>query len=350
MERIKKLQKELHKSSIEAALISKPENVRYLCGFTGTNGQLFVTTKKAFLITDFRYLSVAKKQLKKGFTVYDQKDGYEKLMGDFRKIGFEESNVTVLRLSALRKSLPGAHFYPTNFIVEKMRMIKDAEEIKIIKKAAQITDECLKKFIKTVKAGQSEDQMEWNLLSVAHEMDAEGFSFTPIICFGKDTADVHHQKEPNKYKKGDKILVDFGIKYKGYCSDMTRVFYFKKPDKDEQKIYTTVLEAQEKAIEAVKSGALLSDVDKAARQVIEEAGYGERFGHSAGHGLGLKVHEGPRVDQRTEEKVQSGMVFTIEPGIYIEKKGGVRIEDMIYVNVKGKAEVLTKFPKDLKVV
>ncbi len=350
MERIKKLQKGLQKLNIEAALITKPENIRYLCGFTGSNGQLFVTTKKATLITDFRYLTVAKKQLKKGFAVYDQKEGYEKLMGDFQKIGFEESNVTVLKLTAMRKALPAAHFYPTNFIVEKMRMVKDAEEIKILKKAAQITDECLKKFLKTIKTGQSEDQMEWNLLSIARELDAEGFSFTPIICFGKDTADVHHQKEPNKYKKGDKILIDFGLKYKGYMSDMTRTFYFKKPDKDEQKIYSIVLEAQQKAIEAVKSGALLSDVDKAARQVIEAAGYGERFGHSTGHGLGLKVHEGPRVDQRTEEKVQPGMVFTIEPGIYIEKKGGVRIEDMIYVDPKGKAEVLTKFPKELKVV
>ncbi|MBN2096532.1 aminopeptidase P family protein [Candidatus Peregrinibacteria bacterium] len=350
MKRIQKLQSELRQNRLSAVLISKPQNVYYLSGFAGTNGRLLITPKKAVLITDFRYLRSARKQLPKTVTVYDQKEGLKKLLGRFRTLGIEDEHITHARFLDYKKMLKGVRLKPVSGLAERMRVIKDKHEIALIKKAVAITEKALKKFEKTIKTGQSEDEMEWNLLTIVRRLGGDRFSFSPIISFGKNTADVHHQKEPNKLKKGEKILIDFGIRYQRYMTDMTRVFYTQKPDSIEQKIYSTVLAANQAAINAVKTGRKLSEVDQAARAVIEKAGYGPHFGHATGHGVGLEVHEDPRVSETSDDIIRPGMVFTIEPGIYLNTKGGVRLEDMVYVNEKGKAEVLTHFPKDLKVI
>lgn len=188
----------------------------------------------------------------------------------------------------------------------------------------------------------SEDDIEWELLKIIHELGGEGFSFPPIITFGKDTADVHHQKGPNRLKAGQMILIDYGLIYKGYITDTTRVFLPKKATKFEQKIYSTVLAANRAAIRAVKVGVKVADVDQAARQVIEKMGLGKYFSHSTGHGTGLEVHELPHISAQSDQQVRPGMVFTIEPGIYVEGKGGVRIEDMVYVGETGRVEILTE--------
>ena len=371
MNRIQKLQKQLARQKFSSILISKPQNIRYLCGFTGSNGQLFVTAKKATLVTDFRYFGTAKKQLTKGVGVFDQKEGIGKLIKS-KSVGFEDSYVTVAKLRSLKKALKGVKLLPSGYLIERMRMIKDQSEIKIMKQGVKIMEESLKRFIKTIKIGQSEDEMEWNLFSIARKLGADGFSFPPIITFGKNTADVHHQKNSHKLKKGEKILLDFGIEYKGYMTDMTRVFYFNTNKKTklktrnshhggqakletsllmdngkdvEHKIYSTVLDANLSAIKAIKVGKKFSAIDKVARSVIEKAGYGQYFGHALGHGVGLKIHEAPNVSDLSKDVVKPGMVFTIEPGIYIEGKGGVRIEDMLYITEKGKVEVLTQFIK-----
>jgi Xaa-Pro aminopeptidase len=350
VQRIKNLQKELPKHGLSALLISKPHNVRYLSNFVGTNRHLFITPKKAFLITDFRYFRSAKKQLMKGVGVYDRNKGLKALIGKYKAIGFEDQFITVAGLKDLKKTLPGVKFKPIGDLLEKVRMIKEPSEIRIIKKGVQITEEILKRFVKTIKVGQSEDGMEWRLLEIARKLGAEGFSFPPIISFGKETADVHHLKEHRRLKKGEKILIDFGIKYKGYKTDMTRVFYLSKPTRLEHKIYSIVLEANRAGIKSIKVGKKFSEIDRSARKVIEGAGYGEYFGHSTGHGVGYQIHELPHVGEKSDDVVQPGMVFTIEPGIYIEGVGGVRIEDMVYVNNKGKTEVLTKFHKSLTVI
>jgi len=355
MEKIKRLQKEIKKLRLGAVLISKPENVFYLSGFTGSNGQLLITPKKAVIITDFRYFAVVKKQIPKSVRIFDYKDDIKKLTGGIKSVGYEDSYITVLKLKSLKKMFRGIKLKPSGFLVEKMREIKDENEIAIIKKAVKITDECLKQLVKTIKIGQSEDEMEWNMLSIARKLGADGFSFDPIICFGKETAEVHHQKGDNKLKKGDKILIDFGLKYKNYMTDMTRVFYQKqgkgegkgKGDDIEHKIYSTVLEANKKAIESIRVGMKLKNLDKIARKIIEKTGYGKYFGHALGHGVGLKIHESPNVSEKSEDIIRPGMVFTIEPGIYIEDEGGVRIEDMVYINKKGEAEVLTKTCKEI---
>jgi len=350
MKRIQKLQSEIRHNRLSAVLISKPQNVYYLSGFAGTNGRLLITPKKAVFITDFRYLRSARKQVPKEVVIYDQKEGLKKLLGRFKKLGIEDEHITHARFLDYKKMLKGVRLKPISGLTERMRVIKDKDEITLIKKAVSIAEKALKKFEKTIKAGQSEDEMEWNLLTIVRKLGGDRFSFSPIISFGKNTADVHHQKEPNKLKKGEKILIDFGIRYRRYMTDMTRVFFTEKPTDFEQKIYSTVLAANQAAINAVKVGRKLSEVDQAAREVIEEAGYGPHFGHATGHGVGLEVHEDPRVSERSEDVVQPGMVFTVEPGIYLNSKGGVRLEDMVYVNERGGVEVLTRFPKDLKVI
>lgn len=347
--RIQRLQLSLRTEKLGAVLISKPQNIRYLCGFSGTNGRLLITPKKAVLITDFRYLCSARKQVPKEVHLFDQKEGVKRLLNRFRRLGIEDEHMSYAHFLDYKKSLKKVRLKPISGLVERMRMIKDDAEIKLIKKAVSIANKAFEQFIKTIRIGQSEDEMEWNLFKICREAGAEKFSFAPIITFGKNTADVHHQKEPNKLKKGEKILVDFGIRFERYMTDMTRVLYTQKPDINEQKIYSTALKANKVAIASICPGISFGEVDRAARAVIEAAGYGDRFGHSTGHGIGLEVHEDPHVSENSTTIIEPGMVFTIEPGIYLDQLGGVRIEDMVYVNSKGKPEVLTKgVPKEIR--
>jgi len=350
-QRVKKLQGQLKKLKCSALLVSDPYNIRYLCGFTGTNGMLLVTLKDAILITDARYFATAKKA---GVKYYDQTKGLKGLMEKYKSMGLEEQHMTVAKLASLKKILPKAKWKAMSGVVEGLRIIKDAGEIKIIKKAVQIAVKTLADFSKTIQVGQSEADMEWNLLSLARKNGADGFSFPPIITFGKNTSDIHAQRGNAKLKKGEVVLIDSGIIYQGYITDMTRMFYLEKGKGIgkgkgiEQKMYSIVLAANQAGIKAIKVGAKFSDIDKAARKVIEDAGYGKYFSHSTGHGTGLEVHEAPTVSVHSKDKVEKGMVFTVEPGVYIDGIGGVRIEDMVYVNEKGGVEVLTDYPKIMK--
>lgn len=349
MQRIYKLQQWVVQKNLGAVLVSKPQNVRYLCHFVGTNGRLLITPKKAILITDFRYLRSARKQLPKGVEIYDQKNGLQKLFSSVKALGIEEQFITHAQYLAFKKALPKLRLKPISGLVESQRLIKDPSEIMILRQATRMADECLDRLVKTIRVGISENELEWNLLSIARELGADGFSFPPIICFGKNTADVHHIKEPNKLKKGESVLIDMGIEYRGYMTDMTRTFYTKKPSTIEQKIYSTVLDANQRAIQAIAVNKTTGEIDAVARDFIVKAGYGDRFGHSTGHGVGLEVHEAPTVGVKSDEVIQPGMVFTVEPGIYLDDLGGVRIEDMILVKEKG-IELLTKSPKEISVI
>jgi Xaa-Pro aminopeptidase len=342
MQKIHKIQGELRRNKLSAVLISKPENVFYLCGFKGTFGLLLITPRSASLVTDFRYFRVARKQIPKGIVLIDIKKGIKKILGRFKRLGIEDEHIKYSRVLDYKKKLKGVRIKPISGLVERMRQVKSAEEIRIMRKAVKIMCKAFEKFTKGIRVGQSEDEMEWNLLSICRVLGADGFSFDPIISFGKNTADVHHQKEENRLRRGEKIMIDFGIRYRGYCTDMTRIIYTSPPDLREQKIYSTVLEANQAAIASIEVGRKLSEIDKAARDVIENAGYSDKFGHATGHGIGLEVHEDPRVSSKSDAVVDPGMVFTVEPGIYIDRVGGVRIEDMVYVNFKGEVEVLTK--------
>jgi Xaa-Pro aminopeptidase len=346
MQRIQKVQNQLTVKKLSAVLISKPVNVRYLCSFVGTNGRLLVTPKKATLITDFRYLRSAKKQLPKGVAIFEQKDGLKKLMGRLKTLGFEEEHVTQAQFKRLKKALHKITLKPVSGMVEQLRMIKDAGEMEIKRRACKMADECLGRLQKYIKPSVTENQLEWKLLSIARDLGAEGFSFPPIIGFGKDSADVHHIKKPNnKLQAGDMVLIDMGIEYRGYMTDMTRTFLGKETPAKMKKIYDIVLEANTKAIEAIEVGKSTGEIDRVARDIIKKSGYGDRFGHSTGHGVGMEVHEAPTVSEKATTKIEPGMIFTVEPGIYLDHLGGVRIEDEIYVNHKGTIEVLSQFSK-----
>jgi len=345
--RVKKLQKLLKDKKLSALLVSDRNNVRYLCGFVGTNGKLLVTPTKHVLITDARYFETARKAK---VPYFDQSKGIKKLMGKFKTIAFEEDSFTVARLKKYQKTLTGVKFKAVAGVVESLRLIKDESEMRIIRKGVKIACKSLDQLAKKLKPGVSEDELEWELMKIGRRNGVTEFSFPPIITFGKDTADIHHQKGDNKLKKGDMVLIDSGFVYQGYATDMTRCFFMRKPTPFEQKIYTEVLEANQAAIKAIKVGMKLSDVDKTARKIIEKAGYSKHFTHSTGHGTGLDVHEAPTVSVHSKERVMAGMVFTIEPGIYVPGKGGVRIEDMVYIKPNGKVEVLTTCKKYLRVL
>jgi Xaa-Pro aminopeptidase len=352
MDRIKRLQNRIVKNKFGAVLITNPANVRYLCDFVGSNGRLFVTPKRATLITDFRYLASAVRQVPKGVKIYNQKNGLAKLIGRFKKIGIEDEHLTYAMFLDMKKKFKRMRFKPVTGIVEDIRMIKSAEEMIIIRKAVKIANTAFEQFIKTIAVGQSENEMAWNLFCIARGLGAEELSFPIIMGFGGNTAEVHHTSGNRRLKNGEKILIDFGIKYKGYCTDMTRVIYTGKPTKIEYKIYSTVLNANKSAIKSIKIGKPLSEVDKTARDIIKKAGYDKYFGHSTGHGVGLEIHELPSVSEKSTTEIQSGMIITVEPGIYSDRLGGgVRIEDMVYINEKGRVEVLTKdITKEIKVI
>lgn len=345
MNRISKTQSQLKKYKLDALWITNPFNVRYLSGYIGTNGRLLVTPRRVILVTDFRYLRSAKKQVPQSVQIHDQKEGIGALFKGIKKMGYEQDHLIVSQFNRMKKAFPKVKWVPVSGMIEDLRMIKDEGEMMTLRKACRMADEALKRLKKYIKVGVSEDELDFRLYAIMRELGADGFSFPPIICFGKNTADVHHVKEPNRLKKGEPVLIDYGLIYKGYCTDTTRMFYLSKSKSIEQKIYSIVKRANETAIKAIKVGKTCGEIDLVARKIIEEAGYGARFGHSTGHGVGLEVHEAPTVSARSKTKIQPGMVFTVEPGIYLDDLGGVRIEDMIYITPQGKAEVLTKFPK-----
>lgn len=226
-------------------------------------------------------------------------------------------------------------------------MSKTETEIKLIKKAQSITDDLLIELKKILKAGMSELDIAWKIRLLAHELGADDISFEPIVAINENAAAPHHQNSSRKLKKGDRLLLDMGVLYQGYASDMTRVLFSKKPTEFEQKIYTIVWTAQEQAIAQIKAGKHGKEIDTIARSVIQDAGYGEYFTHSLGHGIGLDVHELPNLSSRYDKPLVEHSVVTSEPGIYIEGKIGIRLEDMVIVG-ENKAVNITKSPKALE--
>lgn len=353
MLRIKKIQSKLEKNNIDALFVSNLKNIAYLSNFVGSNAKLLICKKDVFLITDSRYLRSAKQQINKKVKIYNQADGLIPLMKNIKRLGFEDKNLTYYDYLSLKKTLKSVNLLPKSGIIEYMRIFKDENEIKTIKKAVSIANKSFLDFTKIIKLGDSEKELDWILYKISRDNLADKFSFSPIISFSENTANVHHRKSDRKLKRGDSVLVDFGISYKGYKTDMTRVFYTAKPSKIEQKMYSTVLKANQEAIKFVKLGVKASEIDAVARNIIEESGYGEYFLHSTGHGVGLDIHEEPFISSQASRDfiIEKAMVFTIEPGVYLNNVGGVRIEDMIYINQKGEVEVLTgDVSKDIKIL
>ncbi|MCK4353300.1 aminopeptidase P family protein [candidate division WOR-3 bacterium] len=343
--RLSKLRKEIQE--VDGFLVSNLPNIRYLIGFTGSSGALLVTQNEAIFFTDFRYKEQSQKEVKGAEIFIIKKSLFPDLVehpvfSSLKKVGFERQ-ISYLNYETLKNNLKGKKLLPLNDKIENLRKIKDADEIKNIKNAARIADSSFKSIKPLIKPYVTESEIALELDYQMRKRGAQGSSFTTIIASGSNAALPHARSSNKKLKQGETLIIDFGAVYNGYCSDMTRTLILGENQKAD-KIYKIVLKAQETALNFLKPGISLKKLDKVARDVITKAGYGEYFGHSLGHGVGLEVHESPRVSQQSEDYAKPGMVFTIEPGIYIPDFGGVRIEDMVVMSPEG-YEIVTHSPK-----
>lgn len=351
-----------------AFLITNKSNIAYLSNFTGSSGFMLLTKNQKYLFTDFRYIERAKNSIKKRIKIVDTtklwknkkllKDSWQKILKkhNIKILGIEESNLTIEKHKKFKK-ISNVKNRKISFVdisgkIEEQREIKSKLEISLIEKSQKINEKTfllIKKFIQQGLAKNkpiTEIEIAWKIKETGYSLGSEEVSFDPIVSFGKHTSQPHHLPDNTHLKKGDIILIDMGMKYKGYCSDMTRMIFTKSPTEEQKKIYNLVLKAQETAIQKIKAEITGKHADKYARDIITKAGYGETFGHGGGHGIGLDIHEIPSLSENYIKKLKENSIITVEPGIYLEGKFGVRIEDMVLVQKNG-VKNLTKIPKKL---
>ena len=339
----------------EAALIFTPVQRQYLSGFCSSLGYLFITQTKTVLFVDGRYIEAAEKGVLKGIEVNlitDLSKQAKELLGDSGVTALiTETGITVADTFDFEK-LFGITICPSNELQQKlktMRLIKGEDEVKNIIKAQQITEKAFDDILNFIRPGVRESEIAARLEYVMKINGSEQPSFETIAVCGAKTSMPHGTPGDVKVKNGDFITMDFGAVYGGYHSDMTRTVAVGSVSDEMQKVYDTVLNANLKALTTVKAGVTAATVDLAARDIIKSAGYGEYFTHSTGHGVGLDIHEAPTVSFKNTAPLESGMVITVEPGVYIKGKFGVRIEDMVVVTKNG-CNNLTKAPKSLIII
>lgn len=323
---------------VEALLVTRLVNVRYLTGFTGSNGQLLLAPDAVFF-TDSRYEEQARREVPDLRTsVYGQRlvtafaDACRE--AGIGRVGFEAAAVTYETHGTL-SSVEGVELVPTGHAVEELRWAKDAEEIRLVEEAQRLTDEAFDAVTSKLVEGVTEREVAFELEQSMRRAGAERLAFDSIVAFGEQAAEPHHHPTDRPLRAGDVVKLDFGCVVEGYHSDMTRTVAFGQPPSELREAYGLVARAQRAGIEAVRAGVRGGAADAAARGVIEEAGLGDRFGHSLGHGVGLEIHEGPTLRQRSEDVLPASSVVTVEPGVYLPGIGGVRIEDMVVVEPDG---------------
>jgi len=353
--RIKKIQQKIVSENLDGLLVSELAHIRYLCGFAATerlDGVLVVLGSEAHLFTDFRYKEQAAKEAK-GVKVHVVDRNVLATIGKFKslsrpyfKIGFESHYLSHASLKALQNSLERAVFLPTHGLIEERAMVKDSDELSNIKEAVRISDTAFGRILAIVKPGVREIELAAELEYQMRMLGSEKPAFETIVASGYRGALPHGVASKKKVRKGEFVTFDFGATCNGYVSDITRTVVVGKASARQKKIYSLVAKAQLRAIAAAKAGVSGPKLDAVARNVIKRAGYAKRFGHGLGHGIGLMVHEGPSVSPKSEDILRPGNVVTIEPGIYIAKWGGVRIEDDIVIRRNG-CTVLNKAPKEL---
>ncbi|MGI6426654.1 MAG: M24 family metallopeptidase [Natronincolaceae bacterium] len=346
---IGKIRSLLEEKDLDGILLYKPENRRYVSGFTGSTGYVLITETDAKFITDFRYIEQATVQCT-GFEII--RISNTKTITDILnesalfKLGVEEDFMTYGQSIEFTDKLAGTDIIPLEGAILKLRSVKTPDEIRNIEKAAGIADEALEYILGFIKPGLVESDIALELEFFMRKKGAEGLSFDSIVASGVRSSLPHGVASDKTVEVGDIITLDFGCVYNGYCSDMTRTVVLGKTDDRQKEIYDIVLRAQETSLEAVKPGITGTELDSIARNIIDGSGYGQYFGHGLGHGVGLEVHELPRISAHGDVPMESGMVITIEPGIYIPDFGGVRIEDLVLVTEDG-CRVLSKSTKNL---
>ena len=343
-----RIEKLLDYDEYSAHLITSPENLYYFSGFTGGEGALFIDRENRILLTDSRYTYQAKEEAKDFWVIDTAETPLSEFLKKFQKkvIGFEDGFVTFKEFLGLKKASGENALIPASDKISAVRMIKDEYEIGLISKAAEIADKAFSYILDKIVAGKTEREISLDLEYFMFKEGANGLSFETIAASGVRSAMPHGVATDKVIEKGDFLTLDFGCKFKGYCSDMTRTVVIGKASEKQKEIYNTVLDAQKCALSEISAGALAKVVDSAARNYIKDKGYGKYFGHGLGHSLGLLVHEKPSCSPKSEDILTENMLMTVEPGIYIEDFGGVRIEDLVVVKNDGFIN-LTKSTKEL---
>ncbi|MFW6029710.1 MAG: M24 family metallopeptidase [Halanaerobiales bacterium] len=349
-ERLKKAHNLMNEKKIKAIIIDSGINRRYLSGFTGTAGRILLSIEKDYLFTDFRYTEQAAKEIE-GLEVLEVNRNFEEKLNEIlnnlgiEKLAFESKTISYQQFQKYEDILE-CELEAVSDFVEELRVVKDDEEIENIKKAVEITDQAFDHICQFIKAGMTEKEVALELEFFMKKKGASDNAFDFIVASGKRSSLPHGVASDKVIEKGDFITMDFGTFYEGYCSDLTRTVVLGKADRKQKNIYNIVLEAQLKVIEKIKANMSCKDVDAIARDIISEAGYKDNFGHGLGHGIGLEVHEDPRLSFTSDHFLKADMIVTDEPGIYIPNWGGVRIEDDLLITEEG-CEVLNKAPKEL---
>ena len=355
-----RLAADLAAQGLDAILVSELVNVRYLTGFTGSNAALLVFTADTppVLATDSRYRTQAARQAPGLHTAIERACGRQLVQRaashGARRIGFESHVVTVDGFEALSRGLAehaGAELVRASGAVETLREVKDAGEVALLRLACEAADAALSDLVENggLRPDRTERDVARELESLLLDHGADGPSFETIVAAGANSAVPHHRPTDAVLKRGDFVKIDFGALVGGYHSDMTRTFVLGKASSWQQEVYSLVAAAQRAGVAALKRGAALSDVDAAARRVIAEAGHGDDFGHGLGHGVGLEIHEAPGISSAAAGTLRAGSVVTVEPGVYLPDRGGVRIEDTLVVGERA-PDLLTRFPRELAII
>jgi Xaa-Pro aminopeptidase len=351
MNRLKKLRQSLTEHGLDALLVFQPQNRRYLSGFCGSTGWLLISQNSASLAVDFRYVEQAKSEAP-GFEIVHIKGEPMDWLPDLaanigiKKLGFESGYIphdTYRKIyTALRKH--NIQFLPTEDLVESLRAVKDEDEVKHISEAVKLADSAFDYAKSIIRPGMKEKEVAWDVEKFLRSHDSEALPFDIIIASGPNSALPHARASDRAIRENEPIVIDLGARINGYCSDLTRTIVLGNGEGTLSKIYDIVLGAQLTALATITTGMTGDEADRLARTVIKEAGYGDNFGHGLGHGVGLSPHELPRLTLNSSDKLKDGMVFTIEPGIYIPGWGGVRIEDMVILE-NGKARPMSRSDK-----
>ncbi|MGA3244530.1 MAG: Xaa-Pro peptidase family protein [Bacteroidota bacterium] len=349
--RLQEVRRQLTASRLDALLVSHIPHVRYLTGFSGSNGLCVITPQQQYFLTDRRYRDQSKAEID-GFDISVTQIGLIEEVGKLRllkgasRIGFESVHTSVDSHSTMRKVFARSKLVPTKSVIENIAAVKDELEIECIKRAIRITERVFQKLLHLLKPGLTEQDVAADISYWHRRYGADGDAFEPIVASGVRGALPHGRASAKKIRRGEMVTLDLGCSLQGYHSDLTRTVAIGRPSPRARRIYQIVLDAQCKAIEAARPGIRASALDRVSRKAIDRRGFGKYFSHSLGHGLGIEIHEQLRLSAQSKETLKAGNVVTIEPGIYIPGFGGVRIEDDIVVRDDG-CEVLTAAPKEL---
>lgn len=342
----------LEQKPLDAVILSNTDNIRYLSGYCGDTGFFFLSEHRAVIMTDFRYIYQVKAEAPECEALDVGSAGYAAAIAKLceeegaKRIGYEADHLLCASMEAWKEKLPEAEFINIEEELGALRIIKTEDELEKLRKAEHIGDLAFEDILNYLKPGVTELEIAARLEYFMKRKGASGNSFDPIVASGVNSSMPHAVPTAKKLEKGDFVTLDFGCKYDGYCSDMTRTVVIGKASDKQKEIYETVLRAQEAVLAGVKVGMTGKEIDAIARDIIYAAGYEGCFGHGTGHGTGLNIHEVPYASMKYDKVIAAGMTLTVEPGIYVKDFGGVRIEDLIVLKENGH-ENLTFSPKQL---